>query len=326
MPRRRRVIIEGGLYHVYNRFARGEDVFSDPEEATAFIEHLRAVKARDDFVIYAWCVMSNHYHVALRTSAVPISRTMRTLQGGYSKAFNRRWGRTGPLWQSRYQARLVDDQMYFDQLLLYVHLNPVRAGIVGDPKDHVFCGHRELIGKVRSPLVDVDEALLGYGRTLKTAQKAYLNLINAALAADHRDEISERLPWWTRDRNVEPEDGRAFVDELGRSTGLPREAVDSEEYLELACRVLEIPIQRLASSKKDREITRLRLLVASVGIECWQQRAGLLGPLIGKHPDMVSRWVRVAAERRNDDPDFSEALDHLDRALFDLTSQNASGK
>ena len=89
MPWRKRVIIEGGLYHVYNRFARGEDVFSDAEEAIAFTEYLRSVKQRDDFLVYASCIMSNHYHLAMRTSAVPISRTMRTLQGGYSRTFNR---------------------------------------------------------------------------------------------------------------------------------------------------------------------------------------------------------------------------------------------
>jgi hypothetical protein len=85
-----------------------------------------------------------------------------------------------------------------------------------------------------------------------------------------------------------------------------REAVDSEEFLELACRALDIPMQSLASSRKDREITRLRLLVASVGIERWHQRAGLLGPLVGRHPDMVSRWVRVAADQKHDHPAFSE--------------------
>jgi len=68
MPRQARVIIEGGLYHVYNRFARGEEVFSDPEEAIEFLELLRSLKQRDDLVVYAWCLMPNHYHLA-----VPIS-------------------------------------------------------------------------------------------------------------------------------------------------------------------------------------------------------------------------------------------------------------
>ena len=63
MPRRPRILIEGWLYHVYNRFARGEIVFSDPEEAIAFVELLRDVKQRDGMTILAWAVLSNHFHL-----------------------------------------------------------------------------------------------------------------------------------------------------------------------------------------------------------------------------------------------------------------------
>jgi hypothetical protein len=69
------VVIEGGLYHVYNRFARGEDVFADPEEAVAFVELLREVKQRDGLTVFAWALLSNHFHVALRTS--PLFRAVR---------------------------------------------------------------------------------------------------------------------------------------------------------------------------------------------------------------------------------------------------------
>ena len=124
MPRAPRILIEGGLYHVYNRFARGEGVFSQPEESTEFLGLLRDLKKRDGLQVFAWSLLSNHLHLAVLTSAVPLSRTMRTLQGGYSKAFNRRWGRTGPLWQSRYQTRLVDDPRYIGQLIIYIHLQP----------------------------------------------------------------------------------------------------------------------------------------------------------------------------------------------------------
>ena len=199
MPRRRRVVVEGGLYHVYNRFARGEEMFGDENEAPRFVEMIREVKRRDGFVVYAWCLMSNHYHLALRTSAVPLSRTLLSLQGGFSRSFNRRWRRSGPVWQSRYQTRVVDDQRYFDQLMMYVHLNPVRAGIVKDPGDHACSGHRELLGRVREPLVDVDEALSGFGETLRGARRAYLARIAAALEEETGEQVRLKAP-----RRVEP--------------------------------------------------------------------------------------------------------------------------
>jgi len=152
----------------------------------------------------------------------PLSRTMRTLQGTFSKAFNRRWKRTGPLWRSRYQTRLVDSQRYFEQLVFYIHLNPVRAGLAEDPADYVFSGHRELLGKVRDPIIDVDDALVAFGNTTKVARRTYLKRLNAALADEERPEVSERLPWWTAERELRPRSGRAYVDELGRNTGRVR--------------------------------------------------------------------------------------------------------
>jgi REP element-mobilizing transposase RayT len=100
MPRRPRVFVEGGIYHVYNRFASGKPVFADPEEALEFIELLRYVRQRDGWTIFAWTLMSNHYRLAIRSRAVPISRGFQHLQGRFSQRFNRGRKRTGALWQS----------------------------------------------------------------------------------------------------------------------------------------------------------------------------------------------------------------------------------
>ena len=171
MARGRRVLVEGGLYHVYNRFARGEGVFSDPEEAVEFAELLREVKRRDGLTVFAWALLSNHFYIAVRTSAIPLSRSMQRLQGGFARRFNRRWKRSGPLWQSRYQARVIDSQDYLEQVIVYIHSNPVRAGLVEDPVDYAFCGHREMVKKIQDPLTDVDHALISYGETLKGARQ-----------------------------------------------------------------------------------------------------------------------------------------------------------
>jgi putative transposase len=316
MPRRPRVLLEGGLYHVYNRFARGESVFGDPEEAIEFVELARVVKKRDGLTVFAWALLSNHFHMAVRTSAVPLSRTLRRLQGGYSKAFNRRWRRSGPLWQSRYQAKLVEDQRYFEQLMVYIHLNPVRAGLVGDPGDYVFSGHRELLGKVSSPLVDMDEALVCFGESIRSARRQYQSRIRAAL----KDEewSGHLLPpprQLTRDDRLEAEEGHAYVDVLGRSTGLERPRLEAADFVDLACTVLATDVLRLASARRDPATARLRMLVATVGIERWGQRAGALAKVLDKHSDGVSRWVSRGAALRGEDPAFAKEAAELDEEL-----------
>jgi len=315
LPRSLRVFVEGGLYHVYNRFARGESVFADPEEAIEFVELLRKVKQRDGLTVFAWALLFNHYHIALRTSAIPLSRSMQYLQGTYSRRFNRRWKRTGPLWQSRYQARVIDDQESFDRMMVYVHLNPVRAGLTDDPSEYVFCGHRELMGKVKDPLVDVDQALIGFGDTLKQARRQYSARVRAGIDDDELDASPGRFnELLRRDRKLDAPQA-VFVDELGRGTGLERPALDGARYLREACAVLEVEPERLASSRRDRETAALRKLVAAVGIERWGQRAGELARLLDKHTVAVSRWVSDAARKRQTSPAYEKELLWLDEQL-----------
>jgi REP element-mobilizing transposase RayT len=309
------VIVEGGLYHVYNRFARGEGVFSDPEEAAEFAELLREVKKRDGLTIFAWALLSNHYHVAVRTSAIPLSRTMKHLQWTFSRRFNRRWKRTGPLWQSRYQARLIEDQDYLDKVMVYIHLNPVRAGLVGDPPDWVFSGHREIVGRVKKPLVDIDQALIGFGETLRKARRCYVNRVRAGLEEEAIDDSPRRLNLFAPpDRDLDAPPG-VFVDELGRSTGLERPTLDANRFVNAACSILDFEIERLASRRRDSETAAARQLIAAVGIERWGQRAGRIAAVLDKHPVAVSRWVSEAARGRQADPKLEEKMTRLDEDL-----------
>lgn len=240
---------------------------------------------------------------------------MKHLQGTFSRKFNRRWGRTGPLWQSRYQARLIEDQDYFDQVMVYIHLNPVRAGLVDDPLNHVFSGHREIMGKVKKPLADVDDALIGFGDTLRKARRHYANSVRAGLEEHPGDRPSRGLGLLSPpDRNLEAH-AAVYVDELGRSTGLERPNLDVDQYLNAACKILDVEIVRLASRRRDRDTAAIRQLVAAVGIERWGQRAGRIAALLEKHPVAVSRWVAEAARKRQADPGIQDQMTRLDKEL-----------
>jgi REP element-mobilizing transposase RayT len=194
MPRPGRVFFDGAVYHVYNRVSRGEPVFGDEDAARRFGDLLRDVMERDGVTVFAWALMSNHYHLAIRTGSVSLDRPMRSLQQRFTRHFNVRHQTFGPLWQGRYRAKLVEDQRYLDQLLAYIHLNPVSAGLVDDPVEYPWSGHREILGKTKRTIVDVDEVLRVFGTTRRTARSAYVRAIKGAATEEWVGELPGKLP------------------------------------------------------------------------------------------------------------------------------------
>jgi putative transposase len=318
MPRRPRLLIEGGIYHVYNRAASGEHVFSDPEIAIDFLDLVHEVKQRDKWTVFAWCLLSNHYHLVIRTSSAPLSRGMHSIQSNFGHRFNRRFRRTGGVWQSRYQAKLVDEGSYLAQVVLYVHLNPVRAGTVENLADDVFCGHREIVRRNRKRLIDIDDTLLCFGTSSRSARRAYGASIKAGIESIRKEPDSKpldfrSLEWNERELKAKP--GQEQIDELGRSTGRVRRFLTAEQYLATVCGILDTGEERLASRFKDRETADLRRLVAALGVERWRQRCKDLAGILGKSPAVVSYWVVEGVRRRSDDPTFAERFDNLDEKL-----------
>jgi REP element-mobilizing transposase RayT len=316
MVRRSRIAVEGGLYHVYNRVCSGEHIFADPEEAMEFIEIVRDVKKRDGWTIFAWCVMSNHIHVVLRTSTVPLWRGMHGIQNRFSRGFNRRHGRTGALWQSRYKAKYVPDQSYLDRLVLYVHLNPVIGGLVDDPEEYPFAGHREVKRRFRSPLVDVQDMLLCFGETQKVARRSYLRAMRIGVDP----EAPEPEPTWHpfgvgEDAPLQVKADAIHVDLQGRTTDLERPRLEADEFINRVCELAGFEPRQLASRARDRGTANARKVVATLGVERWSQRRIALAAALNKNPDVVSFWAGEGGRRRQEDPDYAEMLDDLDERL-----------
>lgn len=316
MARRPRIEVAGGIYHVYNRVGSGESVFSNSDEATTFLEIVREVKKRDGWTLFAWCLMSNHFHLVLRTATIPLWRSMHAVLNRYSRGFNRRSGRTGGLWQSRYQARYVSHQEYLDQLILYVHLNPVTAGLVEDPAAYPFSGHREVKNRLRDPLIDIDDMLLSFGEAKKQARRNYLRAIRRGIDLEDGVKASVWHPFIaSADVPLEGQDDTTKIDMLGRSADLERPTLDAGEFIRRLCKIAGFDLEHLRSRARDREAASNRRLIVTLGAERWRQKRIDLASVLDKNPDVVSWWIGEGTKRRMEDSAFAETIDKLDRAL-----------
>ena len=174
MPRQARIDAPGALHHILIRGIEQRGIFEDNKDREDFLERLSKLLQELVTPCYAWALMTNHVHLLLRTGTVPIASVMRQLLTGYAVRFNRRHRRSGHLFQNRYKSILCEEDEYLKQLVAYIHLNPLRAGIVADfaaLKDYSFTGHSALMGKKDRPWQDTAYILTLFGRTVSEAKR-----------------------------------------------------------------------------------------------------------------------------------------------------------
>jgi REP element-mobilizing transposase RayT len=134
-----------------NRGTARQATFLTAEDHQAFLDTLAEAHRQWDIEIFGYCLMTNHYHVCLRTPKGNLSRVMRHVDGLYTQRFNRSHGRDGPLFRGRYKAILIDADEYLSAVVRYIHLNPVEAGIVKMPEDYRWSSHGYYLRKKGVP-------------------------------------------------------------------------------------------------------------------------------------------------------------------------------
>jgi len=315
MPRKARLFIPGAVYHVYCRTARGERVFDASAEAEHFVEVLRSVRDTDRFKILAWCLMSNHYHLILKTGEVPLWSSMARVQGRIARGFNRRHGYFGRLWQSRYKARVVDSERYFNQAVAYVHLNPLAAGLADDPVDHRWSGHAALIGRREPRLVDVRSALRGYGSTLARGRRNYLAWVRAVAEAKWLGRHVLDLPWWLTVKNsdaiVEAGEEVGAVAYDGSPAPIELPDVELDELARFIARRKRVARKDLAGACRGADVVEARITLTAVAVQRYGHSVKDVAELLQKNAATVSRWLFIARDRLRDETGFAVEISRL---------------
>jgi REP element-mobilizing transposase RayT len=135
MPRPPRIHFTGAIYHCMARGVEGRVVYNDDEDRRTFLRFLKIAERRFKARVLAYCLMNNHFHLAVQVGEIPLSRMMHWLLSLFVASFNERHERIGHLFQSRYKASLCLDDGYLLALIRYIYDNPVRAGLVKDPTE-----------------------------------------------------------------------------------------------------------------------------------------------------------------------------------------------
>jgi putative transposase len=185
MARALRIEYEGALYHITSRGNAKQPVYLSKEDYENFLEILETVVGQYDFILHAYCLMPNHYHLLMETPDANLSSGMRQLNGVYTQKFNREHERVGHLFQGRYKALLVEKESYLLELCRYIVLNPVRARIVEDPKAWPYSSYPQAAGFTKAlPYLTTDWILSQFAATKKAATKYYREFVTEGVGLD----------------------------------------------------------------------------------------------------------------------------------------------
>lgn len=193
MPRKARIDYAGLTHHIMARTFNDLLLFADDKDRTYYLSCLSQRIRETSFVCYAWVLMDTHVHLLIRTSELPLWKLMKPLNGDYARYYNKKYDRRGPLFCDRYKSIATQDQNYLEQLIRYIHLNPVRAGIcktVNQLNSYRWSGHRSLVKNENNGFQEIRQVLRRFGKAPAPAAEAYLQYIQSGLEHNDEDVIS----------------------------------------------------------------------------------------------------------------------------------------
>ena len=193
MARRPRIEFSGALYHVIVRGNQRQEIFHDEADYRKYLSLLCAYKERYQSKLFAYTLMSNHVHLIIETGETPLSKVLQGLNQSYTQYYNLRWRTVGHLFQGRYKAILCDRDEYLLALVRYIHLNPVRAGIVEEASRYLWSSHRVYLGMENASGVDVDEVLNMFSSGKGVARRRYLGFVREGIGDGGEGEYYRTL-------------------------------------------------------------------------------------------------------------------------------------
>ena len=323
MPRTARIDIPGILQHIIVRGIEKCDIFLNDDDRDSFVRRFAGLLEQTGTDCLAWALMTNHFHLLLRTNQTKLSLFMRRLLTGHAVTFNLRHGRVGHLFQNRYKSIVCEKEPYLLELVRYIHLNPLRAGLLkdlGELDAYPWSGHAVLMGNGAHAGQQTDEVLSRFGRKSTKARRAYREFIADGIAQGRRPDLlggGLRRSRPGKERESEAFDERVlgsgdFVDNIHREIGLAEcslKVMPLAELVERIAALYEITPQALSWRTRSGRTAEARSVLCFLSM----REMGYTGVEVADVLHMSRAGVSVAATRGaclvRADPDIRQKLE-----------------
>ena len=320
MPRQARLDVPGALHHIMVRGIDKSDIFRDDEDKARFLLRLGQNVEEGKCSVYAWVLMSNHVHILFRSGKDGISTVMRKLLTWYAQYFNRKHRRTGHLFENRYKSILCDEDNYLLALIRYIHLNPMRAGMVKTIEEldlYPWSGHSAVMNKRECPWMDIDYVLLQFNETTRRARNAYRRFVQEGIGMGHQPQLIggglvRSLGGWSQVQSAQRKGQKTEYDEriLGSGdfvTAIFKEAEEKQirqlklrrsgrtisDIIREECKQSKVSAEELTRGNKRCKVSETRMTIARRS----RNELGLSGAEIARHLGVNTSSINRALAR-----------------------------
>lgn len=322
MPRQARLDTPGTFHHIIVRGIEKKQIVDDDKDRESFTDRMGSLALETDTAIYAWALMDNHAHIFLQSGPPGLSKYMRRFLTGYAVFYNRRHGRHGHLFQNRYKSIVVEEDAYFQELVRYIHLNPLRAGVIDSIyklERYRWCGHSVILGKQKNDWQDREYVLKWFGKRIGDARRAYRKFVENGVEQGHRSDliggglirsqggwvaVKDMLRQGVREKSDERILGSGeFVQQLIQQSDIERKRQFSMKenleqaiwYIKKECKNEGVDIKALRAGSRRRIVSRLRNRLIQNLVEYF----GLSLAETGRQMGVSSSAIAKALDRRN---------------------------
>ena len=306
MARRQRFHSSTSVYHVMLRGNDGQSIFFSEDDKSRMCILLQQGTERFGHMIEAFCFMSNHIHLAVKVSEINVSKIIHHLAFRFTRYINRRYKRNGHLFQGRFKSVLVDDEDYLKELIRYIHLNPVRAGIVADPQDYVWSSHRAYLEKSEFVWLSKDRVLEKFHHEKEPAISNYKKFVLLGVGIEVEfDFKSGSMSGILGDCD--------FVDEILMKANKikPKKNIELLEIIAKVCELYEITEEELRAPGKCARQSRVRALLAFLVRETNNLSLESLGKFLRRDPSGLTRLASRFEEKCMYNDALSEKLKEM---------------
>ena len=191
MARLPRLTVPGYPHHIIQRGNNRQAIFSSAADYQMLLALLDESAHKFSVALHAYVLMGNHFHLlATPTTAEGLPLMMQAVGGRYVRYFNDRQARSGTLWEGRYRSTLIDTERYLLACMAYIDLNPVRAGLVSDPRDYPWSSHGHHVGLRLDRLITPHPLYWALGNTPFAREAAYAELTATGISHDQQEALT----------------------------------------------------------------------------------------------------------------------------------------